>query len=165
MGSAVHNRSAGGLAGVQTGRHLWRSASPWARATTTVSSSFLAAFAATRAVRVLQVKGRLPLGQGLTIGRRHIHHYVWGVLAVLAQGALAIGSDIPVQDLRRAVPLGAGLALVLDEVDILLGGERWRWAQEGRPYVDAGTAAAAVLALLGGGLRPVVRIARGRRRA
>lgn len=157
MRSAMHTGLAGGLAGVQTGRHLWRSPSPWAKATTTVSSSFLAGFVATRAVRVLQVKGRLPLGQGLTIGHRHIHHYVWGVLLVLAQGAVAIGSDIPVHDLRRAAPLGAGLALVLDEVDVLLGGQHWRWAQQGRPVVDTVVAAAAALALLGGALRSLPR--------
>lgn len=118
-----------------------------------MSSCFLLGWSATRAIRVLQVKGRLPLGGGLTLGRLHIHHYVWGVFLVLAQGALGMGSEVAVHDLRRAVPLGIGLALVADEADILLGFENWPLAGRERPVADAAVAAAAAVALGAGGWR------------
>jgi hypothetical protein len=113
------------------------------RATTTAAASFLLALGATRLVRVLQINGRLPGGGGLSIGGHHIHHFVWGLGLVAVQGAAGVTWAIPIDDRRRALPLGAGLALAADEFDIILGVEHWRLAQQDRPLADLALASCA----------------------
>lgn len=126
---------------------------PAGAATTVTAVSFFATYGAVRTIRVLQEKGRLPAGGGLSIRGWHVHHYWWGLVLVAGHAAVAAGTHLPAGDPRRAGPLGAGLALVADELDILTDRQRSRAAQHRRPVVDANVLAAAALMSVLGGLR------------
>lgn len=101
--------------------------------------SFSSSFVVLRAIRYLQEADLLPLRDGLTIRGAHIHHYVWGLLLVMTQGMVVTALDLPNGDLdmRYMFPFGAGLALSLDEFDLLLEITDWPWAQARRPGLDA----------------------------
>ena len=110
-----------------------------AKAMSCFTLSFSGSFIALRAVRYLQVAHVLPLGDGLTIKGAHIHHYVWGLALVMTQGVVVTALDLPTGDLdmRYMFPFAAGLALSLDEFDLLLEITDWPWAQARRPALDA----------------------------
>ena len=107
---------------------------------------YLVALGVTRTIRVLQFKDILGGGQGLEVRGRHIHHYTWGLLLLALQAV----AHIPIGDSRRAVAIGVGIALIVDEFDIILGIEQWRFAQRDRPVTDAVLAAAGVAAIAAG---------------
>lgn len=101
---------------------------------------------------LIHKRGRLgPLGN-LTIGNRHIHHFVPGILVAFCAGATAILSSEHPSAARMAVPFGAGLALTLDEAALLLDLDDVYWSAEGRVSIQIALAvlsglSAAVLVL------------------
>jgi hypothetical protein len=82
----------------------------------------------------------------------HVHHLVWGILAMLVIGYVAIAFE-PASPWREAcaVGFGIGMALTLDEFALWLDLRDVYWLPEGRKSVDAViiTAAAGLLLLLG----------------
>jgi hypothetical protein len=64
----------------------------------------------------------------LVVGGVHIHHLVFGVLAILVAGVFALDE---VLRLTRAVLFGAGAALVLDEFALLVFLKDVYWLPEG----------------------------------
>lgn len=110
-----------------------------AKAISCFSLSFTGTFTVLRAIRYLQEADLFPGGKGLTIRGAHIHHYIWGLALLMTQGLVVTALDLPTGDLdmRYMFPFGAGLALSLDEFDLLLEIENWHWAEDGRPIVDA----------------------------
>ncbi len=120
-----------------------------AKAISCFTAAFSSSFVVLRGVRYLQVAGRLPLGEGLTIKGAHIHHYVWGLLLLMTQGVVVTALDLPTGDLdmRYMFPFAAGLALSLDEFDLLLEITDWPWAQDRRPTLDAMVVAVSLAAL------------------
>ena len=87
------------------------------------------------------------------VGRRHIHHFVPGiVLAFVSGGAAIVTRD---EDARAALamPLGAGMGLTLDESALLLELEDVYWTREGLLGVQITLAVTALLAALALGLR------------
>jgi hypothetical protein len=118
--------------------------------------TFAGARGATRMIR----SGRGPL-RNVHVGRRHIHHFVPGILISLLSGGASIGLRHEGIDHWLAVPFGAGAALVLDEAALLLELEDVYWSDEGLLSVEIGLGTLALLAALA----LVVRIARrGERR-
>lgn len=98
------------------------------------------------------VRRGIPLFFNVKIGRRHIHHFVPGILVAFGAGAAAVF----VEDARAretlAIPLGAGIGLTFDESALLLELEDVYWSREGLLGVQitlatASLMAAAVLAL------------------
>jgi hypothetical protein len=88
----------------------------------------------------------------VVVGRRHIHHFVPGILIAFASGsaALFVGEGRVKETL--AIPLGVGIGLTFDESALLLQLEDVYWSKEGLVGVQItlGTASllsAAVLAL------------------
>lgn len=77
----------------------------------------------------------------------HIHHLVWGILALTGCGYGALlRSDVSWR--RRVAPVyGAGVALTFDEFALWLHLEDDYWSKEGRTSVDAVVALAAVFGL------------------
>jgi hypothetical protein len=78
------------------------------------------------------------------IGRRHIHHLVWGILILLGVGfgwlvEVGIGSDKSSIIASRLMSFlyGAGAALTLDEFALWLNLEDVYWARQGRESIDA----------------------------
>ena len=116
-----------------------------------VLASFLATFAATRVVTHGIRGGWLPLhnielggrarpapGAAVPVGRPlHVHHLVFGILALTGTGYLALIREDH-RTRRRFAPLyGAGVALTFDEFALWLRLEDDYWARQGRASVDA----------------------------
>jgi hypothetical protein len=122
--------------------------------------NMLAAFAATfGAARTITYSIRAQTGpfNNVTIGRRHIHHFVPGLLVAFTTGGLSIGMRHEELDKWLAVPFGAGLALVLDEAALLLELEDVYWSRKGVLSVQITLGTAALLATLGIAVRLVRR--------
>lgn len=101
-------------------------------------TAFTTTFATVRAITHLIRAGKGPL-HNVSVGGRHLHHYMWGILLVTIVGGVSLrGSD----RLRRhpvvATAYGSGLALIVDEFALLLDLEDVYWAKQGRSSVDLG---------------------------
>jgi hypothetical protein len=118
--------------------------------------SFGVTFAGARAVTALIHSGRGPL-RDVHVGRRHIHHFVPGILVCLVAGGTSIALRHEAIDHWLAIPFGAGAALVLDEAALLLELEDVYWSDEGLLSVEIGLGTVAVLGSLGIILRIVRR--------
>jgi hypothetical protein len=85
----------------------------------------------------------------VTPGGVHVHHLVFGIVAMMLSGFLgfAIQPDDPWLEILAAI-FGVGVGLTLDEFALWLYLEDVYWAEEGRSSVDAVIFAA----IIGGGL-------------
>jgi hypothetical protein len=133
----------------------WRRLTRRRRAVAQVSLWFAGTYAVTRGIRYLQLNDRFPWGDGLQVKGEQIHHYVWGLLLLGLQSMIETAFDVPLHDVRRAALFGAGLALALDEADILLNASDWYWVQDGRPWLDAAVLSSMVT-LIGMASAPIV---------
>jgi hypothetical protein len=117
-------------------------------------SSFAATFLATRGTTYL-LRSRQTVGpfRNLVVGRRHIHHFVPGIVLGFAAGAVAIVSRDEALEPKLAVPFGVGMGLTLDESALLLQLEDVYWTQEGLLSVQITLSVIAVLASLALGMR------------
>jgi hypothetical protein len=120
--------------------------------------SFALAFGFIRtSTHVIRSRGTFGPFRDLRVGRRHIHHFVPGiVMAFLAGGASVVSRDERWDD-WLAIPFGIGAALTLDESALLLQLEDVYWSEEGVVSVQITLAAIALLAAIGLGLRLVQR--------
>ncbi|MFI6844418.1 hypothetical protein OG535_37835 [Kitasatospora sp. NBC_00085] len=116
--------------------------------------AFILTFGGTRAVTRLIRAGRGPF-RNVEVGGTHVHHQVYGILAMLVAGAIEFSyrPDTPGAQIL-AVLFGAGAALTVDEYALWLHLEDVYWAKEGRKSVDAAFLAAAVGLLLVAGFNP-----------
>jgi hypothetical protein len=108
-----------------------------AEQTTLVSwLAFTGTFAVVRGITYSIKDGRGPL-HDVTVGGVHLHHYLWGILAVSIVGGVAIrGEDPRVRHPALATTYGSGLALIVDEFALLLDLKDVYWAKQGRASVD-----------------------------
>jgi hypothetical protein len=90
------------------------------------------------------------------IGGVHVHHQVFGIVAVLIAGCLefAYRPPSPWDDVLGGL-FGAGVALTLDEFALWLYMDDVYWTEEGRRSVDAVFAALIITGLLLVGFTPV----------
>jgi hypothetical protein len=116
-----------------------------------VGTTFALARAVTHSIR----RGLGPL-RNVRIGRRHIHHFVPGILLALLSGGLSIGLRHEQLDHWLALPFGAGAALIIDETALLIELSDVYWSKEGVLSIDVGLGATTTLACLA----LLVRIAR-----
>jgi hypothetical protein len=117
-------------------------------------SSFVATFLSARAVTYL-LRRRSQVGpfRSLRVGRRHIHHFVPGIVVAFAAGAGAILTREENLEPLLAVPFGVGMGLTLDESALLLELEDVYWSREGLLSVQITLAVMALLAATALGLR------------
>jgi hypothetical protein len=110
-------------------------------------TSFAATFILVRSV-TYALRRRPTVGpfRNLRVGRRHIHHFVPGIVLAFAAGAAAILTRDERLEPWLAVPFGAGMGLTLDESALLLDLEDVYWSREGLLSVQI---TLAVMALLG----------------
>jgi len=110
-------------------------------------SSFVATFIVARLITTM-LRGRTAVGpfRSLRVGRRHIHHFVPGIVLAFTAGAAAIVSHNEQIEPGLAVPFGVGLGLTLDESALLLELDDVYWSEEGVVSVQI---TLAVIALLG----------------
>lgn len=122
--------------------------------------TFAGTLGGTRAVTHMIREGVGPFGN-VSVGSRHIHHFVPGIVVGLLAGGGSIVLRHEQLDQWLAAPFGAGAALVLDESALLLSLEDVYWTEEGVLSVQIGLGALAALAVLALGARM---LRRGERR-
>ena len=110
-------------------------------------TSFVATFLAARAVTTL-LRGRATVGpfRDLMFGRRHIHHFVPGIVIAFAAGAAAIVTRDEDLEPWLAILFGAGMGLTMDESALLLELDDVYWSEEGVVSVQITLAVTALLA-------------------
>ena len=91
--------------------------------------------------------------RNMRVGRRHIHHFVPGIVIAFGAGAAAIVTRDERLEPLLAVPFGAGMGLTLDESALLLDLEDVYWSPEGLLSVQITLAVMALLGALTLGLR------------
>jgi len=89
----------------------------------------------------------LPVGNIVTSGGLHIHHFVWGILLLLIVGFLGITLWTERLHPWLAIAFGIGAALVIDEFALWLNLRDVYWAKQGRMSVDVAIIVAALLGL------------------
>jgi hypothetical protein len=109
-------------------------------------TSFVTTFISVRAVTTL-LRDRRTVGpfRNVKLGRRHIHHYVPGILLTFLSGSAAIATRREGLESWLAIPFGAGMGLTLDESALLLELDDVYWSEEGIVSVQIALAAIAML--------------------
>jgi hypothetical protein len=109
-------------------------------------TSFVTTFISVRAITTL-LRDRRSVGpfRNVVVGRRHIHHYVPGILLTFLSGSAAIATRHEGLESWLAIPFGAGMGLTLDESALLLELDDVYWSEEGIVSVQIGLAAIAML--------------------
>jgi hypothetical protein len=110
-------------------------------------SSFVGTFLAARGITYL-IRHRPRAGpfRNVRLGRRHIHHFVPGIVMAFGAGAGAILTRNEDIEPLLAVPFGVGLGLTLDESALLLELEDVYWTREGLLSVQITLAVISLLA-------------------
>jgi hypothetical protein len=117
-------------------------------------TSFATTFITVRSV-TYGLRGRRTMGpfRSIRIGRRHIHHFVPGIVIAFVSGSAALlGRDERLEP-ALAVPFGIGMGLTLDESALLLELEDVYWSREGLLSVQITLAVTALLGALALALR------------
>jgi hypothetical protein len=117
-------------------------------------TSFAATFILVRSV-TYGLRRRPTMGpfRNMRLGRRHIHHFVPGIVVAFSSGAAAILTRDERFEPWLAVPFGIGMGLTLDESALLLDLEDVYWSREGLLSVQITLAVMATLGALALGLR------------
>jgi hypothetical protein len=117
-------------------------------------TSFVGSFLSARAITyVLRDRSRMGPFRNVRVGRRHIHHFVPGIVVAFAAGAAAIVTRNEDLEPLLAVPFGVGMGLTLDESALLLELEDVYWTREGLLSVQITLAVTSLLASIALGLR------------
>lgn len=117
-------------------------------------TSFVVSFVTVRSI-ALVLRRRRTFGpfRDLKVGRRHIHHFVPGIVLAFVSGATAIVTDDESLEPWLAVPFGVGMGLTLDESAMLLDLEDVYWSRQGLLSVQITLAVTALLAAVALALR------------
>jgi hypothetical protein len=112
-------------------------------------TSFVTIFISARAISYT-LRRRKTLGpfRDLKVGRRHIHHFVPGILLMMLAGGTAILTRDETLEPKLAVFFGAGMGMTLDESALLLQLEDVYWTREGLLGVQIALGTAATFAAL-----------------
>ncbi len=117
-------------------------------------SSFVVTFVSARAITYrLRHRPRVGPFRSLRVGRRHIHHFVPGIVIAFGAGTGAIVTRDERLEPKLAVPFGVGMGLTLDESALLLELDDVYWTREGLLSVQITLAVTALLASLALALR------------
>jgi hypothetical protein len=123
-------------------------------ATFALLASFVTTFASARGIAyLLRGRGRVGPFRDVIIGRRHIHHFVPGIVLLLGAGSAGILARDEELAPKLAVPFGVGMGLTLDESALLLELEDVYWSPEGLLGVQITLAVVALIGALSLGLR------------
>jgi hypothetical protein len=89
----------------------------------------------------------LPVGNVVTSGGLHIHHFVWGIFILLLIGFITLSVNQARWHPLLAIGYAIGAALVLDEFALWLNLQDVYWAKQGRSSLDVVIIFAALLGL------------------
>jgi hypothetical protein len=117
-------------------------------------TAFAATFIAVRSITYV-LRDRRTLGpfRNVRVGRRHIHHFVPGIVIAFGAGSAAILTRDERLEPWLALPFGVGMGLTLDESALLLELEDVYWSREGLLSVQITLAVMSLLGALALGLR------------
>jgi hypothetical protein len=116
--------------------------------------AFLASFAFIR-TSAHMIRAQVKWWPGnVSVGGTHVHHLVWGIIAILVTGyvAIAIAPGSPMREIL-AVLFGIGAGLTLDEFALWLNLKDVYWSEKGRRSIDAVIISATLAGLVLTGLR------------
>ena len=117
-------------------------------------ASFVISLAASRAIAFgLRDRRRLGPFRNARVGRRHIHHFVPGIVLAFVSGAIAIVTRREELEPTLALFFGAGMGMTMDEAALLLELEDVYWTEEGLLGVQIGAGLVALLGALTIGMR------------
>jgi hypothetical protein len=85
--------------------------------------------------------------RNVSVGGRHIHHFVPGILIAFASGTAALLTENDDLEDHLAVPMGIGMGLTFDEAALLLDLRDVYWTREGLLSVQLSLGATAILSL------------------
>jgi hypothetical protein len=132
----------------------YQDVSPRETAVFNLLSSFVLTFVTVRTV-AWNLRERDSVGpfRNFVVGRRHIHHFVPGIVLAFGSGAVGILTRNEEIEPRLAIPFGAGVGLTLDESALLLELEDVYWSPEGLLGVQISLAATALMGAVALGVR------------
>lgn len=123
-----------------------------------VLAGFLGSFAFIRMSTRLMRSPKVPWWPGSVVSDSgvHLHHLVFGIVTMMAAGALGFLSfgRSPATEICAAF-FGIGAGLTIDEFALWVHLEDVYWAEEGRSSIDATVIAAAAMGLVLIGLSPL----------
>ena len=121
-------------------------------------TSFAGTFITVRSITyLLRERSRVGPFRNVRVGRRHIHHFVPGIVIAFVAGAAAILTRDEDLEPWLALPFGVGMGLTLDESALLLELDDVYWSREGLLSVQITLAVMALLGALALGLRALRR--------
>jgi hypothetical protein len=85
--------------------------------------------------------------RNVSVGGRHIHHFVPGILLGFAAGTAALLSEGGATEEWLALPMGIGMGLTFDEAALLLDLRDVYWTREGLLSVQLSLGATAILSI------------------
>jgi hypothetical protein len=130
---------------VEVARRGYTQAATGETALFNLASAFVISSSVVR-LTTLGVRRGFPLFFNVRIGRRHIHHFVPGIVLAFGAGCAALfASDGRVRE-TLAIPLGIGMGLTFDESALLLELEDVYWTRDGLVGVQITLATASLLA-------------------
>jgi hypothetical protein len=109
-------------------------------------AGFLGAFALVR-ISTWGIRDQWWPFREVSVGGRHIHHFVPGILLAFGAGTAALLSDDEKLEDRLAVAMGAGMGLTFDEAALLLDLRDVYWTREGLLSVQLSLGATAILSI------------------
>jgi hypothetical protein len=132
----------------------YQAAPPQENAIFNLFASFVISLVASRAI-AFGLRGRRRVGpfRNVRVGRRHIHHFVPGIVLAFVSGAIAIVTRSEELEPRLALLFGTGMGLTMDEAALLLELEDVYWTEEGLLSVQIASGLVGLLGALAIGLR------------
>jgi hypothetical protein len=138
----------------QVAREGYRQVSSRENALFNLLGSFATTFLVARLItHGLRSRSRVGPFRSVRVGRRHIHHFVPGIVIAFASGSAAILTRGDGLEPRLAVPFGVGMGLTLDESALLLELDDVYWRREGIVSVQITLGVIAMLSALALALR------------
>jgi hypothetical protein len=109
-------------------------------------AGFLGSFAFVR-LSTLGIRDGWGPFRNVSVGGRHIHHFIPGIVLVFASGTTALLTDDEQLEERLAVTSGIGMGLTFDEAALLLDLRDVYWTREGLLSVQLSLGATAILSI------------------
>ena len=109
-------------------------------------AGFLGAFAVVR-ISTWGIRDRWWPFHNVSVGGRHIHHFVPGILIAFTAGTAALLTESDKLEDRLAIPMGVGMGLTFDEAALLLDLRDVYWTREGLLSVQLSLGATAILSI------------------
>jgi hypothetical protein len=109
-------------------------------------AGFLGSFALVR-ISTLGIRDEWWPFRNVSVGGRHIHHFVPGILLAFASGTTALLTDDELLEERLAITTGVGMGLTFDEAALLLDLRDVYWTRQGLLSVQLSLGATAILSI------------------